>query len=525
MKKTQLLLLALTLAAIGLGWAGYKWKYLGFPLTPNAEAEVWTIQARVAFKAKGRANKVVLQLPSRALADLPGFAVIEERFVSRDYAEVPIRHREGRQVEWTVRRDSGPTTLYYRATVIRNDRISADLSEPKLGPPPTLTEVQKVALDTLFESVRGASADTATFARAFVREFIGKSSDEAAVLLEGKTSLHERGRFIVEALALRKIPARLIQGFPLGASQPVVDLKPLLQVHNEREWVTIDLETGNEGLPDNFLIWTRAQRPLLTVESDPNPQLTFSIERNLADAVAIAERRTEVRDQHLIRYSLLSLPVDAQSVYRILLMVPIGAFIMLVLRNLIGVKTFGTFMPVLIALAFDQTKLLSGIVLFTVVVGMGLLVRFFMERLRLLLVPRLTAVLIVVVMLMALVSIMSNRLNIEVGLSVALFPMVIMAMTIERLSIAWDERGAGYAIKMGVGSLVVASLAYLVMSWEPLRHLVFVFPELLLVLFAATLLLGRYSGYRLTELFRFRALARERDAALAKRAAESGAST
>jgi hypothetical protein len=37
---------------------------------------------------------------------------------------------------------------------------------------------------------------------------------------------------------------------------------------------------------------------------------------------------------------------------------------------------------------------------------------------------------------------------------------------------------------------------------------VFVFPELLLVLLAATLLLGRYYGYRLLELPRFKVLAR-----------------
>jgi hypothetical protein len=41
-------------------------------------------------------------------------------------------------------------------------------------------------------------------------------------------------------------------------------------------------------------------------------------------------------------------------------------------------------------------------------------------------------------------------------------------------------------------------------------HLVFVFPELLLMVLAVTLLLGRYSGYRLFELFRFRVLARDK---------------
>jgi hypothetical protein len=40
-----------------------------------------------------------------------------------------------------------------------------------------------------------------------------------------------------------------------------------------------------------------------------------------------------------------------------------------------------------------------------------------------------------------------------------------------------------------------------------LTHLIFVFPELLLVILALALLLGRYTGYRLTELWRFRDLA------------------
>src|SRR5690606_27976110 len=112
-------------------------------------------------------------------------------------------------------------------------------------------------------------------------------------------------------------------------------------------------------------------------------------------------------------------------------------------------------------------------VLFGVVIGAGLLVRFYMERLRLLLVPRLTAILIVVVLLMAAVSVLSNRLGIEVGLSIALFPMVIMTMTIERISVTWDERGASQAMREAFGTLAVASLAHLAMSWDRIEHFVF----------------------------------------------------
>jgi 7 transmembrane helices usually fused to an inactive transglutaminase len=308
-------------------------------------------------------------------------------------------------------------------------------------------------------------------------------------------------------LSLRNIPARVVHGMPLGDSRASIALKPYLQIHNETAWITIDVDTAAEGLPDDFFLWSRAQKALLKVENDPHPELDFAVQRNPADALAVAKSRTNIRDERMISYSLLALPTDRQEVFRVLLTVPIGAFVMLVLRNIVGLRSFGTFMPVLIALAFRETKLLAGIVLFTIVIALGLLVRFYLERLRLLLVPRLTAVLIVVVLLMCGVAVVSNRLHHFEGISVALFPMVIMAMTIERLSIAWDERGASHALRDGLGSLMVAVLAYLIMSWKPLENLIFVFPELLLVVLALTLLIGRYSGYRLTELTRFKALA------------------
>jgi hypothetical protein len=166
-------------------------------------------------------------------------------------------------------------------------------------------------------------------------------------------------------------------------------------------------------------------------------------------------------------------------------------------------------MPILIALAFRETRLIWGIVLFSSLVAIGLTIRFYFERLKLLLVPRLASLLIVVVLIMTFMSILSHKLGLERGLSVALFPMVIMTMTIERMSIVWEERGAAEALQQGFGSLVVAAVAYLVMINRYVEHFFFVFPETLLILLAATLLLGRYTGYRLWELFRFREFTRE----------------
>lgn len=200
----------------------------------------------------------------------------------------------------------------------------------------------------------------------------------------------------------------------------------------------------------------------------------------------------------------MRLPVQTQNIYRILLMIPVGALLIVLLRNVVGVKTFGTFMPILIALAFRETELLWGLILFTSLISLGLLFRFYLEYLKLLLVPRLASVLIIVIMLMLAISVISYKLGFERGLSLALFPMVIITMSIERMSLVWEELGSTEAIKQGIGTLAVAALGYLLMSSHYIGHLVFTFPELLLIILAATLLLGRYTGYRLTELWRFR---------------------
>ena len=101
----------------------------------------------------------------------------------------------------------------------------------------------------------------------------------------------------------------------------------------------------------------------------------FAISRSAEMPVTAAIEGGRIRHPLLAEFSLFRLPLETQAIYQILLMVPLGVLLLVIMRNVIGVKTFGTFMPVLIALAFRETQLLWGIVLFCIVVGMGLAVR------------------------------------------------------------------------------------------------------------------------------------------------------
>lgn len=510
MKKTHHYLLAIVLLLTGLLIMGYKWHVLKFPLQPSEEVSVWTVQARISLKGRGVANTVALRIPKAPL----GYTIIDEKFVAQGYSEPLLGERaHDREAQWSTRRARGEKALYYRATITEdiNDGRVFD-AKPSPNDALKLEEPYLSAAKALLADVRETSASSLTYAQELLRRMNAEApSQEVALLQDLHQNQEEKIRIYLGLLAMRNIPTQRVHVISLKDTVVDATLEPWVFVHTGTQWVALNPENAMEGLPSQYMIWHVGMAPVMSVDHARDEHIQFSVSRNLVDAMAIAEKRLEVKNTSWVKYSLLSLPLQTQGVYRILLMVPLGAFLMLVMRNLIGIKTFGTFMPVLIALAFRETQLLAGVVLFVLVVACGLLVRFYLERLKLLLVPRLTAVLIIVVLLMCMVSVFSAVMGIEVGLSVALFPMVIMAMTIERMSISWDERGAGVALTEGFGTLLVACLAYLVMSWSRLEYLVFVYPESLLILLAFTLLIGRYSGYRLSELLRFRALAESMD--------------
>jgi hypothetical protein len=495
--------LSAVLALIGLALFAYKSQVLGFPLHPEEQTRVWTVEAAVRFDAGPAAVKATLRIPNLT----PGFSILEENFISRGFGHAIRSVPAGRESQWTLREATGPQTLYYRAQVYRDPTRIAEDTTPPFPEQPELDEPSRIAMEGLIEEVRRQSADVASFTTELLRHINHADRDPYVSLFMSRGSEPaDEAKLATIFLAGAQIPARIAHGIQLRNVTGPVQSQQLLEVHDGVQWLYFNPKTLEQGLPPDFLIWWRGDDPVASIEGGSNLDTTLAVQQNLLDSMVVAERRAELTGSHAMDFSLFSLPIATQAVYAVLMMIPIGALVIMLLRNFIGVKTFGTFMPVLVALAFRETRLLWGLVLFAVIVSLGLLIRFYLEKLRLLLVPRLTTVLTVVVILMAGISVLSQKLELQPGLSIALFPMVILSMTIERMSIVWEERGASEAMQEGVGSLIVAALAYVVMGLPWLEHLIFVFPELLLLVIAVSLLAGRYTGYRLLELRRFKAL-------------------
>lgn len=507
MRNLHVKILAAILASIALGLCYYKVTRLGLPLLPTQQAEVWTVEARIEFKARRDSPvKVRLAIPRSPV----GYTVVHESFVASSYGLTTEDDGTNRIAQWAVRKMRGWQVLYYRIQLARDPtRAGSPSPPPVVLEPVAFPEPLLSAVEAVLTEVQSKSADAATFSRELLSRLNNAAGDGNVNLL--RQDVQEPSdwvRRLVDLLGAASIPARMTEVLLLKDGVSHGALTPWIEIHDGQEWVSLNPETGDIGLPKGAFTWQVGDGPNLEIVGGKHGKVEYSITRQTEEMTLIAEQRARQMGSRLMEFSLFSLPVQTQNVYRVLLLVPIGALLIVFLRNVIGVETFGTFMPILIALAFRETELLWGTLLFVMLVSLGLVIRFYLEYLKLLLVPRLASVLIIVILLMVAVGLISHKLGVDRGLSVALFPMVILAMTIERMSLVWEELGPAAACKQGFGSLLVAALGYLAMSSAYLGHLVFVFPELLLIVLAVTLLIGRYTGYRLLELWRFRAALR-----------------
>lgn len=505
-RSRQWVSLSLLLMILGGLISAYKVVRLGYPLNPDMESVAWTVQARLRLEPARGAVRASLLLPARP----SGYTVAQENFVSRGFGLTLEEQTLSRQADWAVRRMREPKSLYYRALIIPDTRQRSFATRPGYPSVPELEEPHATALQDLIEVVRAESADIETFAAAMLARLIRTEPDENAELFlaDAPTPL-ERVRVAQTLLAGARIPTLQLHGLRLAEDTQRAELETLLGVFDGDDWLVFNPRTGRHGLPRDFFIWWTGDRAPVIVSGAQLTDLQISTKQRIKSALELAQQRSELQKSRISLISTLQLPIQTQAVYEILLLIPFGILVVVLLRNFVGLSSFGTFAPVLIALAFRETELVKGLLLFILIVSLGLFFRFYMERLRLLLVPRLAAVVTIVVLLMTTISIISNQFGMDTGLSVSLFPMVIISMVIERMSVVWEERGAFTSIREGLGSLLMASLAYLCMSIDVLAYWVTVFPEINLVVLGVIIALGRYTGFRLTELRRFKPLAIE----------------
>jgi len=514
MVRMQILIVVLVLTAIAGALFTYKVTELGFPVTPNEDQSEFYVEARISFTGDTGPVSVKAALPTSSSR----FAVLETDALATGFGVLEQDDEDGNAMFFEQRSAEGPQTVFYRVRGYRVDSSNVpgrNARKPE-ATSPFATDLRKralrteptpflLALDDIIELAQARSADDRNFVRNVALILADTRDERVETLVEDAVlDLRERERLLVTVLEAAEIPARRVVGLPVRSEQAAVTPNIAVEAYFDDMWNRISPRTGTLSNDEVFIPLTFGDAPLVNGEGTTDePEISFSVRNVINDKLEHALWTSQSAAPIVGWISLLSLPLSTQIVFKAIFLVPIGALVIAFLRQVIGVSTFGTFMPVLIALSFREIGLVNGIGLFVGLVGAGLLLRAYFSKLHLLLVPRLTAVLAIVTLLMALIALLGNAAEFPLGLSISLFPLVILTMTIERMSIMWEEVGAREALIRGAGSIFAAIIAFLIVSNERIEYLAFVFPELLLIIVGLAVLLGGYNGYKLSEYVRF----------------------
>jgi hypothetical protein len=508
------------LVAIGLGLFAVKTLQYGIPVAPTENLGPWQVELRISARGEGARGSVRALLPSTE-----GGQVIFDERSSSDRLQFSIRERGGNRVGvWTGWLEDVHEVVYQFR--VQSHAVTTPLPSqgPYPEPPRQLESVwgqpspgipsDAPQVKDLLESLRlPTAADQPARIRtiySFVSHEIATvrsaSSDALLTLARREGNGEGKERLLVTLLRAAGIPARLAHGLGLREGTAPEELL-WAEAWVAEVWVPMSaVHDFFETTPDDYIVLGRSNVPVVEATGVSAIGHRFQSLREHLRPDEIANLLAP--DNRLFAWlSLYRLPVTWQSVLRVLLLVPLGALVVALFRNLVGITTYGTFMPVLIALALRGFPLHLGLLLVAAVIALGYFARFALERLRLLMVPRLSIMLCFVVLAVMVFALTGQDTGASSLFAGALLPIVILTMLIERVYITTSEEGTREALMRAFWSVLVASAIHPIFRSTHAEYLMFSFPELVVAVMGLLVWIGGYMGYRVVDLIRFRELA------------------
>ena len=256
--------------------------------------------------------------------------------------------------------------------------------------------------------------------------------------------------------------------------------------------------------PEAILLTRR--EALNALLSTPNlPAFVAELEQRDIDALTLDASSAGLRPWNVLSAlvnAMLVRGVPSQTVI-LLLVLPVIATILAFLKQVVGITTFGLYTPSIIALSFLALGWQMGIVFLVAILLVGYGARRIMRGWRILYVPKvaiiLTVVSVALLVLMSFGAMLGMTFTRE-----TIFLLLIMSTLAESFLNLKTEQGLPSAM-LAIGETVLAALlCVFLVQWGPFQSMLLAYPELLVLTVFANVLLGRWTGLRLFEYFRFR---------------------
>jgi hypothetical protein len=325
-----------------------------------------------------------------------------------------------------------------------------------------------------------------------------KGSDDVGVALKKhKASALGATRVLVTLLRAAHLPARMVTGVDLSRAENMQP-KYWAEVYHQDRWQSIDVEGGHlDALPPSCVPLRKGGERVIEAENAKLKGIRWRVQAAAPPRGLLVSQTPKLFDF----MDLTRLTPGTREVLGLLLLLPLGAMTTEVLRQIVGIRTYGTFTPTLLALAAVYVDWVTAATVFALVTILGISGRALLPGLEMTRVVRLSVVFTLVASVMALVVSLLIQYDPSVDSAVVLLPIVILTTLVDRIYAIADENGPRVAL-FRLGWTIVAALAsLLILLQKHWGEWLLAYPEIHAITVAVIILLGRYRGRRLISLY------------------------
>ncbi len=331
-------------------------------------------------------------------------------------------------------------------------------------------------------------------------------TDAVTTILQKRASCNGKSRLFVALCRSLDYPSRIKGGIIVEKGNKRTSHAWVELLINDI-WVPFDgLNNHFAYLPANYLEIYQGDKSLITRTAGIQFDYIYEIEQ----LHHVSFLNMNSKELHTLPgfslWNLVAKDIVPTGALHLLLLLPIGGLLVAFLRNIVGLKTFGVFLPVLIAFSLSHTGFISGIAIFVGLIILIGLISYPFDRLGLLYTPKLVISLTIMVSVILLSTHFGVKNNILWLTKLTFFPIIILTISAERFSRSTVEDGYVRALDKLFQTLIATSITYFILSWSFLPSILILFPEIVLLVIVLAAFLGRYIGIRWAELFRFKPL-------------------
>ncbi len=262
----------------------------------------------------------------------------------------------------------------------------------------------------------------------------------------------------------------------------------------------------------NFILLTRPEAINPIFETKDYNQLLTTLDNRVIE-YTIIDSRSEKSNLFFLSKAVtnfIAKGIPTNTVY-MLLAFPFIAFIIVFIRQVVGISTYGVFTPLVISLALYILGIAMGLSILLVIVAVSYLLRKILNKFKLLYIPKTGLVLSFIgLSFLGLIWFLSYY-RVSLAISIAIFPMLVMSTLSEKFLSAQSEAGLKEALWGALSTVMVSVAAYYLIVWNGFNNLIMSWPELIILPIIGIIILGRFTGLRLTEYIRFRSLFQEKN--------------